>query len=288
MQSTFESGHAVNISNFDKLIGILTDWGTNYAPPSDRLKLPHLNLVLGNAEDAVEDVEQCLATSINAINDRRQAFLPLNKTVTRVLYVAQIIPLNASVVKAIKELVRKIHGGRAVPKRLFMSAPDFSLQPVDPSIQTAAHSLQPVDPSLQAAYHLRHPDAVLPTDLPHPAFPVHRYISVSQRSFNQQIDHTSKIVSILKAEPAYLPAETDLTIATLEAMLAAMRSSNHAAILAEIPLFTARAIRNRILYARYSGLVDIALDVKKYVRGAFGFDSIEYAQVRRIKFHRYK
>ncbi|WP_205618080.1 hypothetical protein [Aequorivita vladivostokensis] len=50
----------------------------------------------------------------------------------------------------------------------------------------------------------------------------------------------------------------------------------------------ARLERNRILYQENTGLVDTALDIKKYVKSLFGASSPEYNQIRGIKFKNYK
>jgi hypothetical protein len=42
--------------------------------------------------------------------------------------------------------------------------------------------------------------------------------------------------------------------------------------------------RNSILYASVSGLVDVALDVKKYVKSVYGASSPQYKQVSKIEF----
>ena len=49
-----------------------------------------------------------------------------------------------------------------------------------------------------------------------------------------------------------------------------------------------RGARDEELYAEATGLVDRALLSKKYVKGSYGTDSMEYDQVRGLEFTRPK
>ena len=53
---------------------------------------------------------------------------------------------------------------------------------------------------------------------------------------------------------------------------------------AEVVYSNARISRNSVLYAENTGLVEIALEVKKYVKAIFGATSPQYKQVSGIKF----
>ncbi|MDR1681339.1 MAG: hypothetical protein LBS12_06115 [Prevotellaceae bacterium] len=288
MSSTSETGHVINIANLKRLTVVVTGFGTAYAPSAEKLKVAALATLHTKATNAVATLEGLNPPLLNAIDARQVAFEPLEKRATRILFVVQTIPLNATVIKAVKELVRKIHGGRATPKRL--------LRPVEGATPSVVLSTPP-DASYEAdvAAFPAAPVAVAPfpvadTPLPvaDPLPPLHRYISVSQRSFDQQIEHTSQLIAILDAEADYQPAETDLTVAALNTMLTAMRNTNNAAVAADVSVTAARAIRNEVLYAARTGLVDVALDVKRYVHGAFGSSSREYAMLKGIDFRKIK
>ena len=51
-------------------------------------------------------------------------------------------------------------------------------------------------------------------------------------------------------------------------------------------LFKARARRNELLYKEMTGLVDLALDTKTYLKGAFGTKSPHYLEVSGLEFRR--
>ena len=123
-----------------------------------------------------------------------------------------------------------------------------------------------------------------PTD---PAAPVEensKNISASQMSFDNRIANMDKLIQLLSAQTGYVPNETDLTTAALTTFLTNMRTTNTTAINAFTPLSNSRIERNKTLYQAETGLVDVAGDVKKYVKSVFGGTSPQYKQVSGLKF----
>lgn len=113
-------------------------------------------------------------------------------------------------------------------------------------------------------------------------------ISASQMSFDQRIENMDKLIQLLSAQTGYAPNETDLKVTTLTTLLGDMKTKNTAVINALTPLSNARIARNTILYATGTGLVDIAGEVKKYVKSVFGGTSPQYKQVSGLKFTKVK
>lgn len=110
--------------------------------------------------------------------------------------------------------------------------------------------------------------------------------STSQRSFVMLADNFEAFIAILEAEPTYSPAEEELKVATLKARLAQMKALNNDTDLAYKALKNARIARNRLLYGTGTGLVDVALDVKEYVKGAFTTRSQFYKDIKGLQFKR--
>jgi hypothetical protein len=77
-------------------------------------------------------------------------------------------------------------------------------------------------------------------------------------------------------------------VANLNTILADLRARNTAVINTTTALSNARIARDRVLYAEGTGMVDIALDVKQYVKSVFGATSPQYKQVSGLKFNRSK
>jgi hypothetical protein len=113
-------------------------------------------------------------------------------------------------------------------------------------------------------------------------------ISASQMSFDNRIENMDKLIQLLPSQSDYAPNETDLKVATLTTLLGDMKTKNTAVINALTPLSNARIARNTLLYATGTGLVDIAGEVKKYVKSVFGGTSPQYKQVSGLKFTKVK
>tara|TARA_R110000823_G_scaffold159218_4_gene290353 strand:- start:79369 stop:80100 length:732 start_codon:yes stop_codon:yes gene_type:complete len=121
-----------------------------------------------------------------------------------------------------------------------------------------------------------------------PNQPAPKRISTSQQSYDQLIQHFEGLISVLASEASYTPNETELQITTLQAKAQDLRDKNNQVATAYTAVSNARLERNRILYQENTGLVDTALDVKKYVKSLFGASSPEYNQIKGIKFKNYK
>jgi hypothetical protein len=118
--------------------------------------------------------------------------------------------------------------------------------------------------------------------------PQKKYISVSQVSFNEQIEHLNQLIALLKSQPSYIPSETDLTTLALDQLLLDMQTTNARVVEAEVSLANARQNRNELLYAPKTGMMDSGLAVKEYVKAVFGYTSPQYKQVKHISFRNKK
>ena len=124
-----------------------------------------------------------------------------------------------------------------------------------------------------------------PTD---PSTPAPTTISASQQSYDQQIQHLAGLISVLQSEPSYTPNENELKIVTLTAKQADLTAKNNAVATAYTNISNSRILRDKTLYDINTGLVDIAAEVKKYVKSLFGASSPEFAQVKGIEFKKAK
>jgi hypothetical protein len=114
----------------------------------------------------------------------------------------------------------------------------------------------------------------------------HKEISSSQMSFDSRIDNFGKLVTFLETVPKYNPNEADLKIDALKNYLQDLKDKNAAVIEAHTALSNARILRNETLYKEDTGLVEIASDVKTYVKSLFGAGAPQYRQISGIKFQR--
>ena len=121
-----------------------------------------------------------------------------------------------------------------------------------------------------------------------PNTPAPTTISSSQQSFDQQIQHLTGLNSVLLSEPSYAPNENDLKTATVTAKINTLTTKNNEVANAYTTISNSRIRRDKTIYGKDTGIVDIALEVKKYVKSVFGATSPEYAQISGIEFKRTK
>ncbi|KQS92857.1 hypothetical protein [Chryseobacterium sp. Leaf394] len=107
--------------------------------------------------------------------------------------------------------------------------------------------------------------------------------SVSQKSFDQIIEHLSGLKSVLETEPSYAPNETELHVATITAKIQDLRDKTTAVNTALAELSTSRISRNKILYTEENSIYETATAVKKYIKSVFGATSPEFKQVSGLK-----
>ncbi len=120
-----------------------------------------------------------------------------------------------------------------------------------------------------------------PTD---PSSPAPHTISTSQQSYDQLIQHLSGLIEILQAEPTYNPNENDLKTPALLTYRNNLILKNQIVVDAYTEVTNARISRNTVLYAPSTGLVPVALDVKKYVKSIFNASSPQFHEVSGIEF----
>lgn len=113
-------------------------------------------------------------------------------------------------------------------------------------------------------------------------------VSVSRQSYDSLTENFSAYIDLVSSVPSYTPNETELTTASLTTFLTNLQTANTNVINAEVAYSNARISRNNVLYAENTGLVAVALDVKKYVKAVFGATSPQYKQISGIKFTRRK
>jgi hypothetical protein len=109
-------------------------------------------------------------------------------------------------------------------------------------------------------------------------------ISASQMSYDSRLDNFDKLIKLLTSEPEYSPNEADLKIDSLTTLYNDLSSKNTAVINATVPLNNARISRNNVLYTPLSGIVDISVDVKTYIKSVFGATSPKYKAISGLTF----
>jgi hypothetical protein len=113
-------------------------------------------------------------------------------------------------------------------------------------------------------------------------------ISASQKGFDDRLYNFDRFIKLLVGVPEYSPNEADLKVVALTATHAGMKAKNEAVIIAETALKDIRIKRNEVFNAPSTGLVDVALDVKMYIKAVYGATSPQYKSVSKLQFTRGK
>ncbi|MCE5345932.1 MAG: hypothetical protein LLG13_06545 [Bacteroidales bacterium] len=111
-------------------------------------------------------------------------------------------------------------------------------------------------------------------------------ISASQMSYDSRLDNFDKLIKLLSSIELYTPNEADLKVDALSGLYNELKTKNDAVVNAAIPLSNARIARNNVLYKDITGMIDVAYDVKAYVKSVFGANSSQYKQIGSLKFTR--
>jgi hypothetical protein len=117
MASTSETGHPINVANFDLIIADVTSYGTTYNPSKASLKIPELTALSTASKTAVNAVSAAEPAYKLARDARDAAFKPLSPLVTKAINALKVTDTTAQVDKTAQTLVRKLQGRRATPKK---------------------------------------------------------------------------------------------------------------------------------------------------------------------------
>lgn len=126
------------------------------------------------------------------------------------------------------------------------------------------------------------------TDPAGPGAPSNTSHSVSQLSYENIVGNVDDYIAILSTETSYAPNETDLTVAGLTALSNNLKARNNAVNSTFAPVSAARGQRDQLLYTNEDSVVNIALQVKAYVRAAFGPSSQLFNSIKGLAFKRSK
>jgi hypothetical protein len=92
-------------------------------------------------------------------------------------------------------------------------------------------------------------------------------------NMDRKIENFNKLVQFLAGIPEYKPNEKDISVAGMNSKLSELKSTTARYLAANAALDAARLERNTVLYAKNTGLVAVASDVKLYVKSVFGAKS---------------
>ncbi|WP_316831342.1 hypothetical protein [Pedobacter aquatilis] len=109
-------------------------------------------------------------------------------------------------------------------------------------------------------------------------------VSQSQLSFDSRIENLKQYIDVLSASGEYATSGSGIDIEDLNSILTDMEATNGSVAAAKLPLEEARNKRYQIFYAPNSGLADLVINVKRYVRATLAKDNPFYNAITGFTF----
>lgn len=114
-----------------------------------------------------------------------------------------------------------------------------------------------------------------------------KHVSNSRQGYVQKAEHFHMLVELLRNDVHYAPKEVHLQIGGLEGLLGEANDANDCIGGLEAKVAKKRLERDHALYDLGTGLCDLALACKSYVRGVYGPGSPEARSVVGIRLRRF-
>jgi hypothetical protein len=246
MSAINDSGHAKNVANLSKLNLLIAGLGVTYNPSNDKISATALNDLYIKGEEKQDNVNSKLNEWKNATNNREMVFNDLDGLSTRLLSALQSSDVKVETLKDFAALVKKMRGDHKRSKPVAANNGN----------QT---STQPEDDTS---------------------------VSTAKQSYDNKLEHFSKMLLLLKSESLYSPNESAYNMHNLEHLEDSLINVNNAANVSYTNLKVARIERNSFFYSEETGLVDLVKKAKSYVKSIYGTRSQQYRAVTGIKFSR--
>ena len=249
MSTYFETGHPKNVANLLKYIQFLQTLGTNYNPSNASITLAALTTTQTTADTKQTLVKTLEDTWKNQTNLREIAFNPLNAFTVQLFSILKTTDASEQTLEDFLFLVNKMRGSD------------------NASTKTANAKITATNPTTE------------PTSQ-------EQTKSTSQQSFDQKIEHFSKMILILTGVTSYTPNEVQFQLPSLNAQLANLTTLNTNANNAKTQLTAARIDRNTYFYAPNTGWLDLVKKSKEYIGAVYGKQSQQYKAAIAFKFVR--
>lgn len=117
MGNSPETGHTQNVANFEELITIVKGYGDSYKPTRNAISIIELNKVLAESNSSINKVSSEHSAYTIAVAVRESEFNKLGNIITRSLNALKASDSSAKVDESAANIVRKIQGKRATPKK---------------------------------------------------------------------------------------------------------------------------------------------------------------------------
>ncbi len=249
MSTYFETGHPKNVANLLKYIQYLQTLGASYNPANTSITLSAITTVHTTADTKQTLVKTSEDNWKNLTNLREIAFEPLNAFTVQLFSILKTTDASEQTLVDFLFLVNKMRGSD------------------NASTKTANAKTTPTNNNTESTSQ-------------------EQTKSTSQQSFDQKIEHFSKMILILSGVTSYTPNEVQFQLASLNTQLSNLTTLNTNANNAKTQLTSARIDRNTYFYAPNTGWLDLIKKSKEYIGAIFGKQSQQYKAAIAFKFVR--
>ena len=211
-------------------------------------------------------------TLSHTINAREVLFAPLKSLATQIMAALLASGANTETMLNAKTINRKIQGSRATKK--------IAASTTTPTTTPTGGGTTPTPTPTATTTPTPSPERTAPTTttvVPHS-------ISTAQLSYDNLVAHFQDLVNYVSLYSAYNPNEANLKVAALNTTAASFTTANNAVKTAQNALHTSMATRTTVLYNPTTGMINIAKEVKAYVKSAFGASSPQFKEINKIHF----
>ena len=251
MASTNETGHAKNVAHLKELISYCKTYQEKYNPARMSLTIKGLEDLLHRSEAELQQVKTT-KIDLNKFTIVRQAkFKDLKPFATQIVNAFAAAGASKAEITGAQSYIRKMQGKRA----------------------KAIEEVVITDPEAESTVPEAQED---------------KHISVAQTSYDNLVEHFSKLVETVSLFDGYKPNEAELSAQGLQSTLKTLQETNQSVIDRYTLWSAARISRDTALYTPIVGLFDTAADVKKYVKSVFKASSPQYRQISGLKFTKVK
>lgn len=254
MTTFFETGHSKNVANLLKYEQFLATLGVGYNPANTNITASAISTLYNNADTKVNAEKTAFTTWKQATNQREINFKELKSLSTKLLGALQSTGTAQQTINDFAFYVKKLRGNTVTKS----TKADAGITDPPPT------------------------DDITPT--PTPTEPT--TISTSQQSYDNKMQHFSKMILLLQGQPVYVPNETEFQVASLQTRFTTITTINDTANTAIATLRAARIERNTFMYAENTGVLDLIKQSKAYIKSVYGADSQQYKTANSIKFVR--
>jgi hypothetical protein len=248
-----DSGHAKNVANLSKLNFLIATLGEAYNPSNAKISPTAFIDLYVKAEEKQNNVDDKLNNWKNATNKREIAFEKLETLSTKLMASLQSSDVTQQTLDDFAFFVKQMRGHR---KSL-------------PGRQTGVKTVK-ADTS----------NSLTPDEQEE------NRVSTAKQSFDNKLQHFSKMILLLKSETLYKPNELAYNPHNLEELESSLIGINNDANFSYIDLKAARIDRNAFFYAENAGFIDLVKKAKAYIKSVYGTKSPQYKAAVGIKVRR--